>query len=351
MVHFTSTYADEGTLAHECAAAVLSAKLGELNEPGLTAILNKCQENELWSDDIYTHASNYVSVVEQYLTSWSAVSVEHKVDLNEYLPGCWGTVDCAIDNGEELVIIDFKYGRGVRVSATANEQMMIYALGMLTQYTERVTCVIYQPRIFAVPDVSQMNAKPLREWGEKTVKASALKALVGEGELSPSEKSCKFCRAKPVCRALADKVFEDAKIDTPPQAMTPIEAANALTKAALIKSWLTAVEDYVKGQLLSGNKLDGWKLVEGRSTRKIVNPQAATERLIAAGFPIEMTHKMTLFGITDLEKLVGKKALPDILGDSLVKPAGAPTMVTSDDDRPEMVTDAGVLEAFGKVNY
>ena len=51
-----------------------------------------------------------------------------------------------------LTVIDFKYGKGVAVSADHNSQMMLYALGALELFDAlydiaEIRMVIFQPRI------------------------------------------------------------------------------------------------------------------------------------------------------------------------------------------------------------
>ena len=51
------------------------------------------------------------------------------MDYGLYAPEGFGTADCILTQGNTLYVIDFKYGKGVPVSAKENPQMMLYALG------------------------------------------------------------------------------------------------------------------------------------------------------------------------------------------------------------------------------
>lgn len=66
--------------------------------------------------------------------------------------GAQGTADAVIPSVDELIIVDLKYGRGVKVDAKDNEQLQLYALAALEAFDfagpfQRVRLVIVQPRL------------------------------------------------------------------------------------------------------------------------------------------------------------------------------------------------------------
>ena len=64
------------------------------------------------------------------------------------------------------------------------------------------------------------------------------------------------------------------------------------------------------------------------------------ETLKAAGFDEAMLYERKLYGITAMEKIVGKKKLTETLGELIVKPAGRPTLVPESDKREAIETAA-----------
>ena len=63
-----------------------------------------------------------------------------------------GIADCILISGDLIQVIDFKYGKGVPVSADHNPQLMLYALGAyegcrLLYGIHRVKLSIVQPRL------------------------------------------------------------------------------------------------------------------------------------------------------------------------------------------------------------
>jgi hypothetical protein len=112
-------------------------------------------------------------------------------------------------------------------------------------------------------------------------------------------------------------------------------AQNVLPKIATIKTWLAGIEEYALQQALAGVEYKGFKIVEGRSVRKIINPEAVADTLNANFFKADDYMKpRELRSIGDLEKLVGKKHFAELCGQWIDKPQGKPTLVPDSDKRP-----------------
>jgi hypothetical protein len=165
----------------------------------------------------------------------------------------------------------------------------------------------------------------------------AQKAAEGCEELACGD-WCRWCPAKTLCRVRAEANLELARLDfKDPPLLTEEEIGEVLTKAGQLKTWAKEVGDYVLEQALAGEHFDGWKLVEGRSNRQIVDDLKAVKRLTDAGFDEAILYKpKELYGITQLEKNIGKKKLTEVLGDLIVKPQGKPVLVPESDKREEI---------------
>lgn len=112
-------------------------------------------------------------------------------------------------------------------------------------------------------------------------------------------------------------------------------ASDVLPKLSIIKAWCSSVEEYVLQQALSGVAYPGFKLVEGRSNRKITDADEVASLLAKQGYDqTEYMKPATLNGISDLEKLVGKKRFATLCADYITKPQGKPTLVPQEDKRP-----------------
>ena len=96
---------------------------------------------------------------------------------------------------------------------------------------------------------------------------------------------------------------------------------------------MDTLTSYATDQILQGNEIPGWKLVEGRSIRKYVDEDKVAAKLKSEGYAEATIYEKVLLGITKMEKAIGKKLFADLLSDLIVKPAGAPTLAPETDTR------------------
>lgn len=266
--------------------------------------------------------------------------IETRLDFSEYVPEAFGTSDATIIADGLMEVIDFKYGKGVRVSAVDNEQMKIYALGAYLQHSfeydiDRVRMTIVQPRIDNLSEF-EMSVADLLKWAEDELRPKAIEAFGKNGVQIPGE-WCQFCKVKCKCKTLAKQCTSISLKNADPGLLSPEKiAASILPWLPIIKSWVSSMEDYALQQALAGVSYPGYKLVEGRSNRKITDDKAVIALLSKEGYDeSEYMKPAVLCGIGDLEKLVGKKRLAAICADYITRPQGKPTLVTTDDKRPE----------------
>lgn len=341
-----SEFAAEGSLAHAMGALKLKAFFGmdashELQEIDM---LRRYHTGEM---DEYTDTYKTI-VLEKFNTAQrqcedAQLLVETRLDFGDYIPDAFGTGDAIIIADGTLDVIDFKYGKGVRVSAYKNPQMMIYALGAYERFSfeyniKKVRMTIVQPRIDNLSDF-EMDVKDLLAWAKETLAPKAKEAFKGDGPQSPGE-WCQFCKVKSCCKALTQKCTDVVKNHEDPRLISAEElAADILPLVATVKTWLAGVEDYALQQALSGVELPGWKLVEGRSIRKITNQEGVEKALTEEGFDYDDIYKpLELRTITDLEKLAGKKKFNALCGEFIEKPQGKPTLAPESDKRPALDT-------------
>lgn len=338
----TSEAAEQGTAAHELAEWKLLTLLGN-------AFAGPRPVSDWHDEEMEDHTDQYVDHVTAELhrtkkTSPAAfLSIEERLNFSHLVPDGFGTGDAVIVGDGTMTIVDLKYGKGVEVSAENNPQMMLYALGAINTYgmiydIRQVRMVIYQPRRHNI-SVWETSVTDLLDWAEQIVKPAATLAHNGEGELKAGE-WCQFCRHAPQCTALAAQHFSVVPTDAPltpaapaPDTLTDEQIAQIVQHAGAIKKWLTAVEKHALEAANTGHQYPGLKLVEGRSVRRYADEDAVAQAVQQAG---EDPYERKLHGITTMTKLLGKKKFDDLLGEHLVKPAGAPTLVPETDKRPAL---------------
>lgn len=352
-----TAYTREGTIAHAMAEGILRHMLeqkydhmpeaGEFFETGGTEIAEFCRTAELegldWKEMAETVYEHYCRpVYEAYLGAKledpdAVLLIESKLQLAEFIPEGFGSSDAVLIYGDTLEVFDLKYGKGVKVDAEENAQMMCYALGAYCGQGEfydiaNVRMTIIQPRLRHESSWA-MSAPDLLNWAHNTLKPAALMAWKGDGQQTPGE-HCRFCRVAAQCKALADYTLRVTEDKTEPGLMSLDDIAKLLPHFSTIKSWISSVEEFALEAALEGDIIPGFKVVEGRSVRKISNVAEAMARLEGNGIPAENYLKPAeLKTITDLEKTLTKKGFKTILGDLVIKPEGKPTLVEESDPR------------------
>lgn len=355
----TSEYAEEGTAAHELCELTARYWLGEISEAEYENQRDELAKGKYYNAEMQECANDYAKFVAEKTAAAretcedAFTALEVRMDFSKYVKDGFGTGDCIIVSDNVLEIIDFKYGKGVRVEAAGNPQMKLYALGAYLEYNtlfdiDSVRMTIFQPRLSGVQSSDEITVKELLEWAEKYVKPRAKLAYKGEGEFAPSEEVCKFCRAKAQCKARADKNLK--LFDEAPDVLllTPEDAGKILEQAGDIQSWQADLESLVSSTLLAGQPVEGWKMVEGRSNRRFADELKVVDAMKAAGYDESLLYERKLITLTQMEKDFGKKAVAETLGELIVKSQGKPTLAPAKDTRPEFRPEEQLLAEFDK---
>ena len=98
------------------------------------------RDSEFYSDEAENVTDEYVNFCVETIEAVRSscpdplIMVEQRLDYSEYVPEGFGTGDLVIVADGVIEVIDFKSGRGVRVDAHRNSQLMLYALGALLEF-------------------------------------------------------------------------------------------------------------------------------------------------------------------------------------------------------------------------
>ncbi len=357
----TSEYAEEGRLAHSVCELAAKKKFTVMNNRTYNSRLKKLKADPKWDDEMLSTAATYVEHLTEHAMRFEHapyVALEVQVDITDYAPEAFGTCDCVMIGGDELIITDYKHGKGVPVSAQDNPQMLLYALGALKLYRpiygdmiRRVSTYIDQPRLGSY-DGASMTVEELLAWGE-SIKPKAAAAFMGTGEFAPGE-WCRFCRAKAKCRARANQntALEDFKDCIPLGRSIPMQAeydatgfkpSNCLTdeeigallvRAEGLVAWYNDLKEYALAACLNGKTIPGWKAVEGRSTRAWTDQDAALDALMAGGVEEAIIYDRVPKTLAQLEKVIGKQRFGELVGGMIIKSPSKPALAAESDKRP-----------------
>lgn len=304
---------------------------------------------------------------------------ERSVDFSRItpIPNQRGTADLIIRQAKRLYVIDWKFGKGVKVFAERNTQAMLYALGALWEFDtdyviDEVEIRIAQPRLdhFDTWVVSRDELMEFAGWA----KARMAMAWQLDAPRVAGVKQCEFCKIKSSCAANAklnveltegvfenlenphpvsvdemqafkDRInddFDEFKIISPDAAtLSTIELAKLLPFRRLADKWWKTIDIELMKRCVAGEDLTplDWKIVESRSRRKFKSKAEAIAHLEQLGVPRESVAPETLVSPAEAERLLitaghRRKELPSLLEGITMKPRGKPSLARLADKRP-----------------
>lgn len=384
---YDSDYAAEGTRAHTAAACVLNGDL----------------EAVVYDDDeMAKHVASYVKLVREYALGGTLL-VEQKVDFGKFMfddgprpmieivdketgeilseeASAFGTSDAVILKPalEQLVMIDLKYGMGVKVDAEENEQLMCYALGCLHEFDylgpfKEIVLVIHQPRLKHVSEWV-ISTEQLLAFGERAKLGFAV-ALGPNPPFIPGKKQCKFCnlpKATGGCAAQKAEALAPVGEDVDLTAFESLALSVAEAKDQL-KQNLKAVPDedlgrrmhavelaeiWCKGvraemetrMLLQGVQVPGWKIVQGRQgDRKWTNEEEVAAQLKKWRVKDDEAFKKKLISPPQAQTVFeGSPKRWEALQAFITRSDGKPSVAPDEDSRPAIKGNVD-LEAFAVI--
>lgn len=365
----SSPFAQEGTWAHALAERYLLAGLNGKPDDEVMFTDNEVAEivkAGLDPDDFVPPVMEYVT----YVRSIPGMLLpEQELDLDSITgeSGARGTSDAVIiDESGELHICDLKYGRGERVEAEHNTQLAIYAGAALAAFgfmadIKKITLHIIQPRLSHISKWTlplEEFRKFLDDIGNSARKALRLYEAVGNGtpaecNYHPGPEACRWCCFRGRCGALAGYALTSAGMQLPDSIKPKLDGealAALLSRIDLIQSWIKDLGATAHDALLAGEKIPGYKLVEGRAGPRKWSDESKAEKMLKGWkVPSEARYVKSLISPTAAEKLVKMKTLTDEqwgeLNALISREPGKLTVVPESDKRPA-VTGKPDAEAY-----
>lgn len=350
----SSSFAAEGTVAHELASECLISGADPALLIGKPATVDGF--DFVIDQTMVDHVKDYMKLVREYAEG-GELMVEKRVGIGHLTgeEGAGGTSDAIIIKGSEIIVIDLKYGTGVRVDADNNPQLMLYALGALNEYElvgdfDTITMVIHQPRLNHVSEYS-IPVSELLTFADDVVHA-AEKIRWENPSFNPGEKQCKFCKAKATCPALRAEMAEVVGgvsdlsdfADMIPQEVSPDTSDNylpiAMSKVDMIEQWCKAVRAETERRLLAGQPVTGYKLVQGRAGNRDWKDEKVVEEMMKKTFRMrdDQVYDLKLISPTKAEKVFKENPKRWAnLQEQIVRSEGKPSVAPATDKRPEMV--------------
>lgn len=331
-----------------------------------TVDLEMTENIQKYLDAVRSQSEGNQLLVEQRVSFGSRIGSEN----------AFGTADAIILTADEIQVHDLKYGRGVKVDATGNEQLNLYGLGALEEFGmlgeyKQIRKVIHQPRIGHYSE-EVVTIAELEEFEQEVKNGVAhIRTLeIGledgdggaiadfEGSFNPGEKQCQWCKAKAVCPALANHLMEtmlgefenldEVDLQTAvPQATAQIVSYenDRLSKfyaaIPLFENWIKAVDAAVHEKLHAGEVVPGFKLVEGRKgSRKWSDDKEAEELFKSMRLKTEQMYDLKVISPTTAAKLqkeniIGPRQWSKVEA-LITQNDGKPTVTVESDKRPAL---------------
>lgn len=347
----SSEFAEEGTAGHEAIDMILQGKTQKDTDViGLT--FNKIVITEEFFHEAIEPALDIFDALDKELGGIEFFNEQRVVFPG--IDGAFGTVDIVGKSRDRTVVLDWKLGKGVPVSAEENQQLLYYAYA--AAHTEPTSQFFDRDRPIELFIVSpRMNeGEPMTRWMTSYLQLDAfaidLKHAVDRAlEPDPPFKLgawCKFCSGKlgcPLYNGLATETL----------ALTPEELAAQLAEklpyADAMIDLGKRMKDMAHLLLENGQPIPGWKLVNGRMNRNWADEEKTLKYFAKIGLPAADRHVKKIISPAQAEKALKAAHLPDTLPDHLVeKVSSGTTLAPESDKRPAVAVASGALKMLAE---
>ena len=333
-------HADRGTLLHNVIADVL-----EFNEAPEKYLGTKYNDQVLTEELIDEKITVALAALEEIdPTNVMAFKIETRVGFGDFLPGVFGSTDLLGRIGKRAIVLDWKFGDGVLVSAEENEQLLFYAAAaMRTEESKwifegatEIECIIVQP-----PEIRRWVTTPQRVALFEQELRRAVHESHSEAASMEAGDHCRWCAAKPICPKMTGQV--ERVLQTKLQALPIDQIAMQLEQADTIESYIKDLRALATQMLENGQVVPGFKLVAKRGTRQWTSEDAVDAWVDANGLTKE-AYESKLRSPAQMEKVLKKykKELPPEL---VVSVSSGSTLAADSDSRPAVLQIGKQLSA------
>ena len=328
----SSTYADEGTLLHDAIALILDGK-----ETSQSVIGMKYKGIELTQELFDDKLAPAIAALEEIdPNNEMEFLVETKVSFGDLIPGAFGSTDLMGRLGDRAIVLDWKFGSGVAVSAENNYQGMYYAAAAMRTIgcdwvfrdAKEIEIIIVQP-----PHVKRWvtTFDRIKEF-ERELMLAVKKSADADAPLNMGS-HCRWCAAKPTCPQMTGAVDRVVK-----NQMQNIDAANLsryLEQADLVEQWVSDVRALAFDLLEKDTPVPGYKLVAKRGTRQWVD-ENKVESELKSFIESDLMYTKKIISPAQAEKIL-KKAKLELPEGLAVSVSSGSTLARDSDPRPAIV--------------
>jgi len=339
----SSKYADEGTLLHNVISELLDSDTAVPED----FLGTKYNEQELTQDLIDEKLLPALAALDEIdPLDRMRYAVETLVNFGDLLPGVFGSTDFLGRIDDKAIVLDWKFGSGVAVSAEENDQLMFYAAAAMRtpnahwvfDGATEIELIIVQP-----PSIKRWVTTPERiKQFERELVAAVQEAQRPDARLATGD-HCRWCAAKPICPQMNGAIERTTRLKIKELSVEQVNLM--LSQADILEDWIKDLRALAFQMVEKGVKLPDHKLVAKRATRSWVS--GAKEALLALG--LTESELMEMASPAQVEKILKKKklAMPE---DITVAISSGSTLAHRSDPRPEVLQlGAQLKSAFSKL--
>jgi hypothetical protein len=334
-------HADRGTLLHNVIADVLWFRESPEKYLG-TKYNDQVLTEELIDEKIDPALAAFKEV--GFDVNADNYMVETRVGFGDFLPGVFGSTDILGRIGGRAIVLDWKFGDGVLVSAEENEQLLFYAAAAMRtdeakwvfEGATEIECIIVQP-----PEIRRWVTTPQRVALFEQELRRAVHESHSEAASMAMGDHCRWCAAKPICPKMTGQV--ERVLQAKLQALPIDQIAMQLEQADTIESYIKDLRALATQMLENGQVVPGFKLVAKRGTRQWTSEDAVDAWVDANGLTKE-AYESKLRSPAQMEKVLKKykKELPPEL---VVSISSGSTLAADSDSRPAVLQIGKQLSA------
>ncbi len=351
----SSEFAAEGSFAHDIAEMARDQNVPAKKFIGHTGTQDGYEFT--CDKEMAGHVQYFIDYVNQFECDENLN--ESRVSYDAWVEDGFGTLDAALLDDGQWIVIDLKYGKGIQVFAENNDQLKLYALGLYQEYGDMYECesfklCIVQPRLDWI-DEWEISLEDLIEWANTVVEPAADEALTDTAHFKSGEWCTKnFCKIRATCRTRTEEVkaglLDEMGEITDAHELDEDELGEAMGLVPLVKKWAADIEGRVTELVLAGHEIVGpdglaFKMVAGRGSRSW-DDQAVAEKALR-NYKIKVGDIWTRKFCTPagIEKIIGKGH--PVLKKHVVKKSGKAALVPGSDKRPAFKASADEMEDHG----
>lgn len=251
----------------------------------------------------------------------------------------FGTCDIIGFNERYTIILDWKFGRGVPVSAVNNHQLKFYAgaaretpgLEDMFDRDRPMLLAIIQPAADEPVTLDFITHDDLDEFVAEM--KQAVENVLNDTTDLVSGKWCRWCQGAPICPV--KKSLAEELISKDVRGVDRGELASLIKLAKEAADWSKSVLGFAHQELERGRDVEGYKLVAKRATRSWKSAEEAEDLFSDFGFSGDMIKESKLISPAQAEKLFKRNGHPiDALEDLIRRVQVGTTMATAGDKRP-----------------